>query len=150
MPRQYTSTRPGQRSEFPRYIAEDMLARAPYPSHNKPYGRRPHAHYDRERDFELERSNLRPLEDAPPLKGQRPVLWAYPATYFNYANQTARGQNRGRDLSPGPHRIIADKNKKIHGMVTHPIPSNSDQRQEAFIRAPQRVRVNYRGPRGRR
>lgn len=62
----------------------------------------------------------------------RPVLWAYPGTYFDYA-----GQNRfGGDASViGPSRIITDRNKNIQGMVTHPYNSRTK-----FVRVPEGVR----------
>lgn len=148
LPRQYTDEpnrgRRG-RSEFPHYIAEDMIQRAPLPSHNKMKGRRPHAHYDIEGQFKTERAGLQPLEGARQLPGkERPVLWAYPATYYNYEGQNTHGRHRkGRDLSPGPHRIITDKNKNIQGMVTHPVGDDV-----GFVRAPERVRmVQRRTPR---
>jgi hypothetical protein len=37
-------------SEFPLIAAECILESAPYPTHNRGYGRRPHAHYDIEDD----------------------------------------------------------------------------------------------------
>lgn len=37
---------PTGRSEFPLHVAQFLIDCAPRPSHNRPQGRRPHAHYD--------------------------------------------------------------------------------------------------------
>ncbi|KAL3706873.1 hypothetical protein TMatcc_007886 [Talaromyces marneffei ATCC 18224] len=141
MPRRVID-RPGDtpgRSEFPLHVAEHLIAQAPAPSHNRANGRRPHAHLDKEEFFRAERAGLKPLEGVP-LRGRQqelPVLWAYPAENFDYSNQNHYGKVNGKP--PGPHRIITDRDKRIQGMVTHPV--NDDKR---FVQAPKRVEINYR------
>lgn len=78
-----------------------MISHAPPPSHNNAYGKRPHAHLDTEDLFRPEKAGKETL------KGERykpegdPVLWAYPATYFNYDAQNRRG-NVPRDRGGKP------------------------------------------------
>lgn len=116
-----------------------MIAQAPYPSHNRPDGRRPHAHRDREDLFAAERAGLTPLPAvAPPARGAAPVLWSYPACELDYARQNRRGEVAGQ--TPGPHRIITDRHKNIQGMVTH-YPFGD---HENFARVPERERYTRR------
>lgn len=145
LPRRYfDTTHSSGRSEFPRHIAEDILSKAPFPTHSKSCGRRPHAHYDTENLFKHEKPGKETL-DGGKYEGPKgdPVLWAYPATYFDYESQNRRG-NEPRDrggkplgLEPGPHRIVTDKNKQIQGMITHGF--DEDRR---FLRAPARIAWN--------
>ena len=100
------------------------------PSRNNRHGRRPHAHNDDEAEFTKE--GLQTLDGQPyrpPPQGTRPVLWAYPPVDFDYENQNNQGRPRrdiagnaigGNNTEAGPHRVIADRNKSIQGMVTHP------------------------------
>ena len=127
------------RSEFPLHVAQFLIDRAPRPTHNRPQGLRPHAHYDTDLHYVAERRNLRPLDGVSPLANRGlPVLWAYPAEDFQYANQNRDGRLRGQG-PPGPHRIITDRDKRIIGMSTHPLG-----RQREFVRAPARVQVMRR------
>ncbi|PWY80792.1 hypothetical protein BO94DRAFT_470580, partial [Aspergillus sclerotioniger CBS 115572] len=125
------------RAEMPRYVALDIIDKAPAPSHNKTTGRRPHAHFDAENLFPTERAGLEPLEEVASGDGQRPVFWAYPTTYFDYANQNRRGcvpGPCGPQSNPVPHRIITDKDKNVVGMVTHPL-----KKQGKFVRVTERT-----------
>lgn len=80
---------PTGRSEFPLDVAQVLIDRAPRPSHNRPNGRRPHAHYDTDMHYVAERRNLRPLDGVAPLANREaPVLWAYPAEDFNTPTKT--------------------------------------------------------------
>lgn len=86
--------------------------------------------------FRAERATLQPLEGVPTHgRHSPPVLWAYPAMYWDYAAQNRRGEYPGSD--PGPHRIITDRDKRIQGMATHYPPGET----QAFIRAPERVQI---------
>ncbi|WYZ45588.1 hypothetical protein EsH8_VIII_000904 [Colletotrichum jinshuiense] len=103
--------------------AQNIISKAPAPSHNKARNaRRPHAHYDREDHFAETRQGLLPLPGIPPpSNGPPPVLWAYPSNTFDYANQNRFGVPKGGvGVDAGPFRIITDKDKNILGMVFHP------------------------------
>ncbi|KZF26979.1 hypothetical protein L228DRAFT_280116 [Xylona heveae TC161] len=108
---------------IPKYRCEELLRDAPLPTHNRTNGKRPHAHYDSELLFANERAQLGifPGVHVPNrYKDQGPPrLWAYPAQEFDYEHQDKFGHDHHR--TPGPHRIITDKDKNIQGLVTHPV-----------------------------
>lgn len=136
MPRRNRGAPKPGKAQFPHEAAKGIIKNAPYPSHNRATGRRPHAHYDTEERFTKEKIGLQPLDGvAKPKNKDAPVLWAYPAEDFDYAAQNRFGRV-GSDggKAPGPHRIITDRNKNIKGMTTHPYYN-----PHAMVRAPHRV-----------
>lgn len=117
-------------------LTQAMLSKAPLPSSDKPYGLRPHVHFDSEELFtDEEKHNLKTRDGRKYVAGSRlRVLWAFPL-YWNYELERQLSRKQRKLLDPGVHRIITDRYKNVIGVVTHPI---GDRR--AFIRARRRVR----------
>lgn len=147
LPRRTTSTEesPSGKAEFPGYVAQYLVDRAPFPTHHKKWGRRPHAHYDTENCFLEEEKSICPLNGAPVSHEGRPIVFfSYVATHFEYSNQTGKGKPRKRPGAidydeVGPFRIITLQNKDIKGLVLHPVGN-----REKFLRAEERKVVRIR------
>lgn len=94
-----------------------IINNAPFPSHNNPTGRRPHAHLDYEKKFVDERQRLGWLE----LAGEKPQpdaprLWALLTFFVDYDGQTENGHTSRK---AGAARIIIDKDKNFQDVVSH-------------------------------
>lgn len=146
LPRRTTSTEesPSEKAEFPGYVAQYLVDLAPFPTHHKRNGRRPHAHYDTEECFLEEIKSICPLNGTPYSEGKPIVLFSYVATHFDYSNQTGKGRPRKRPGATsrdevGPFRIIASWNKDIEGFLVHPVGD-----KENFVRAEERKVVRIR------
>ncbi|KAH8699145.1 hypothetical protein BGW36DRAFT_377360 [Talaromyces proteolyticus] len=129
---------------FPYIVVEEIIARAPVPSHNHRAGSWLHTYHDTENDFATEREELEPLKGSnPPLRGQpSPVLWTYPAKYFDYVSQNRSGCVTRE--SAGRNRIITGRKRRIQGLLMCSYDNRS-----GYTRAPESKGIIYR-PKSRR